>query len=88
MSGAELISFCDLFLGFPAGSDLGEVNMGVEEIDVTSSASLVVLSVGACDLDIDPAACFSGFKLGSTPLFAPCTGVGLQFQQVPSVLWS
>ena len=42
----------------------------------TSSASLVVLSVGACDLNIDPAACFSGFKLGSTPLFAPCTGGG------------
>ena len=34
MSGAEFKSFSDLFLGFPAGSGLGEVNMGVEEIDV------------------------------------------------------
>ena len=76
MSGAETISLCDLFLGFPAGSGPGEVNMGVEELDVTSSACLVVSCIGACDLDVDPAACFSGFKLGSTPLFAPCTGGG------------
>ena len=88
MSGAELISFCDLFLGFPAGSGPGEVNMGVEELDVTSSTCFVVVCVGACDLDVDPAACFSGFKLGSTPLLAPCMGVGLQFQQLLSVLWS
>ena len=88
MSGAELMSFSDLFLGFPAGSGLGEVNMGVEEIDVTSSASLVVLSVGACDLDIDPAACFSGFKLGSTPLFAPCTGGGAAIPAAALCIWS
>ena len=62
MSGAELISFCELFLGFPAGSGPGEVNMGVEELDVTLPTCLEVVCVGACDLDVDPAACFSGLN--------------------------
>ena len=41
MTGAELLSFCDLFLAFKAGSGPGEVNMGVWELDVTSSSPLV-----------------------------------------------